>query len=203
MVSIKWYWKYHIQTCNLLIFYLNPWSSLRQHLLGMCLFKNNGWFAAGLRATVKVYQWARHFSSVPFPNWHHHDSGIGRVCRSLLCSFCIKVGRHFKELVVVLKDWCCARRRLVYLALPALLVHQYVFLPTHCHSLLLIFYLNPWSSLRQHLLGMCLFKKNGWFAAGLRATVKVYQWARHFSSVPFPNHSSMLRMPLNVSIYYS
>ena len=49
-----------------LIYYLKP--TLWQHLLGRGQIQRNGWFAAGSRATGKVYQWACHFSSIHCPN---------------------------------------------------------------------------------------------------------------------------------------
>ena len=67
----------------------------------------------------------------------------------------------------------------------------------------LIGYLKP--SLRQHLLGRCRIQRNGWFAAGLRATGKICQWSCQFSSVHRPNQvyqlelgSSQLQLPCKV-----
>ena len=89
-------------------------------------------------------------------------------------------------LVVVLRNFCRSRLRLVAVSIPALLYHQYVCITSHCCSLLLNCYLDLLLTLWKHLLGRCLFQKNGWFSAGSCATGKVCQWACHFLSVHIP-----------------
>ena len=119
-----------------------------------------------------------------------HSLQACHIC-ALLCPCYIKLGHTINEIVIILQNFYCACRRLIAVALLALLGYRYVCLPANCLSMpLLSILMRP--TLRQNLLGSCLFQNNGRFASA-RASLAKYvsghvTFCLYISTIKFLNN---------------